>query len=234
MNTKAPIETESDVVSEILSQYDKSAFGFQNFERELADQILARRMSFKNVLEIGCSVGRLGVALAPHCRNYTATDTSARFIRIGAKINTDGILEYRDFDGERRIVELTKLGALPAEHLTYIQQNPENLKPIYTGYDLIIVNMALEKMVQPAKFLANISSRLNEGGLLVMVNDFVYDQLTTSQADEVSESQIIEHLGVNFFKAFGSIELVKTKPVNARNICVRNALVSFWQKDSFE
>ena len=49
-----------------------------------------------------------------------------------------------------------------------------NLKPIFTGYDLILAANLIDRLYDPALFLASIHQRLNPGGLLVIASPYTW------------------------------------------------------------
>ena len=61
---------------------------------------------------------------------------------------------------------LTGLGLDAVKHkVTFYQGDACNLKPLFTGYDLILAANLIDRLYDPAKLLTTIHARLNLGGL---------------------------------------------------------------------
>src|SRR5690606_24097183 len=54
----------------------------------------------------------------------------------------------------------------------FMQGDIANLKDIYRGYDLILVDGELERSYKPRAFLEQAHERLNDGGLLVIASTY--------------------------------------------------------------
>jgi len=159
------------------------AFDFNpNFSKQLAEYILenVQTDSIENVLDLNADTGRLAYELAPHFPKITALDFSARFIRMPIQLQEKGFIRYIVKDeGElvfyrEVLLEDFELGA-NKENILFMQDNANNLKPIYTGYDLIIVPNLLEELVCPILFLKSILERLNDNGLLVIASTYEWE-----------------------------------------------------------
>ena len=58
------------------------------------------------------------------------------------------------------------------DNIVFKQDNAQNLKPIYKGYDVIVAPNLLEELNNPISFLSSIHTRLNEGGYLVIASTY--------------------------------------------------------------
>ncbi|NLC50014.1 MAG: methyltransferase domain-containing protein, partial [Bacteroidales bacterium] len=58
------------------------------------------------------------------------------------------------------------------ENITFKQDNAQNLKPIYKGYDVIVAPNLLEELNNPKEFLDTIHTRINDGGYLVISSTY--------------------------------------------------------------
>jgi 5-histidylcysteine sulfoxide synthase/putative 4-mercaptohistidine N1-methyltranferase len=159
------------------------AFDFSpNFSKQLADYILANipYESILTVLDLNADTGRLAFELAPTFPRITALDFSARFIRMAIQLQEKGFIRYIQKDeGElvfyrEVLLEDFELGE-NKKNILFMQDNANNMKPIYTGYDLIIVPNLLEELICPILFLKNIHERLNENGLLVIASTYEWE-----------------------------------------------------------
>jgi putative 4-mercaptohistidine N1-methyltranferase len=130
-------------------------------------------------LDLGCSVGRATFELAREFRLVHGLDFSARFIRIAYQMQEKMVLRY-ELPEEGEIVSyherrLADLGlAETAGRAEFYQADALNLKPQFTGYDLILAANLLDRLSNPAKFLTTIHQRLNDGGLLVISSPYTW------------------------------------------------------------
>jgi len=171
-----PYETQVDVVQACEAHYGQSTLGIANYAQALADIIQSAQVQGGRMLEIGCSVGRTCLALASHFDEMVGLDRSARFIQVANQMQSEGRIRYRlAVEGDiPDFIErsLDALGLSINRHVQFLQQDANNLKPIFTGYDVIVLNQTLDQLVQPAAFLRQIHQRLNAGGLLVISGSY--------------------------------------------------------------
>ena len=137
----------------------------------------------KSLLDLNADTGRFAFEMAPYYDKITALDFSARFIRIAIKLKEQGYMRYVMKDeGELvfyRDVVLTDFGlGKNKENITFLQDNAQNLKPIHTGYDLIVAPNLLEELSNPKEFLESIHNRLNENGYLVLASTYEWKDQT--------------------------------------------------------
>lgn len=155
--------------------YGDSYFGVANFPRALVDIAVAAmgHMPRRRALDIGCASGRASFELARHFDAVTGIDFSARFIRQGVALADGEALRYALVDEgelvEPRAVSLVDLGlADVADKVCFMQGDACNLKPQFTDHDFILAANLLDRLYDPAKFLAGIHTRLHIGGLLMI------------------------------------------------------------------
>jgi putative 4-mercaptohistidine N1-methyltranferase len=130
-------------------------------------------------LDLGCASGRATFELARHFEHVTGVDFSARFINQGVMLAKQGILRYTLTDeGELvsyRECTLARLGLQEVKHkVAFFQGDACNLKPILTGYDLILAANLIDRLYEPAKFLSMVHERLNKGGLLLLASPYTW------------------------------------------------------------
>ena len=150
-----------------------------SFFKELANIImtLLEDKPVKTLLDLNADTGRLAFELAPYFEKITALDFSARFIRIPIQLQEQGYTRYvmKD-DGELvfyRDVVLSEFAlGKNKENITFKQDNAQNLKPIYKDYDVIVASNLLEELNDPKDFLANIHTRINENGYLILTSTY--------------------------------------------------------------
>ena len=198
----------------------------------------------KTLLDLNADTGRLAFELAPHFEKITALDFSARYIRIPIQLQEQGYARYVMKDeGElvfyRDVVLSDFALGKNKENITFMQDNAQNLKPVYKGYDVIVAPNLLEELNDPIDFLANIHTRLNEKGYLILTS-------TYNWKDEVRENWpggfkkdgepvtsldgIKEILEENFVLERDPISL-KEKVKHSSRVAVENlSEITFWKK----
>ncbi|MFN3396940.1 MAG: 5-histidylcysteine sulfoxide synthase [Sulfurimicrobium sp.] len=155
--------------------YGDEYFGVPNFPRALA-QLAIRAMGdrpARTALDLGCAAGRASFELARHFDHVTGIDFSARFIGLGVQLAETGVLRYTLADEgelvqyrERKLADLGLDGV--AGKVEFLQGDACNLKPLFSGYDLIFAANLIDRLYSPARFLATVHERLNPGGLLLI------------------------------------------------------------------
>src|SRR5699024_8661037 len=126
-------------------------------------------------LDLGCASGPATFELARKFQHVTGVDFSARFINQGVQLIQAGQLRYTLTD-EGELVEyktrtLAELGLdKTIDKVEFFQGDACNLKPIYTNYDLVLAANLIDRLYNPAKFLENIHTRINVGGILMIAS----------------------------------------------------------------
>ena len=175
-------ETDAEVANSCENNWG-DAFGVkQNFHHELAQLVLeiTKDKKINKVLDLNADTGRLAFELAPHFDDITAIDFSARFVRMSIQLQEKGFIRYIVKDeGELvfyRDLVLSETGlGKGKENILFMQDNANNLKPLYTGFDLIIAPNLLEELTCPILFMKNIHERLNDGGTLILTSTYDWE-----------------------------------------------------------
>lgn len=161
--------------------YGDEHFGVANFSKALADLAIQKmgKKPSKKALDLGCAAGRAAFELARHFDQVTGIDFSARFIGLGVKLKESGLLRYTSVDeGELVFYRERKLTDLNLEAIKdkveFFQGDACNLKPLFTGYDLILAANLIDRLYSPAKFLSTVHERLNPGGLLIIASPYTW------------------------------------------------------------
>ena len=116
----------------------------------------------------------------------TALDFTARMIRIPIQLQEQGYARYtmRD-EGELVYFRDILLSDFDLEEgkdrVQFMQADAMNLKPNFTGYDLIVAPALLEELSDPMLFLSRIHKRLNDGGYLMLATDYQWDPKKTDR-----------------------------------------------------
>ncbi len=183
-------ETDGAVSQYCEAHYGQSFFNVANFPAACA-AICLEHMKDKTknrALDLGCSVGRATFELAREFDFVNGLDFSARFIRIAYQMQEKGILRY-ELPEEGEIVSYHERKLADegldetAGRVEFFQADALNLKPQFTGYDLILAANLLDRLSKPAKFLATIHERLNDGGLLVIASPYTWLEEFTRRQD---------------------------------------------------
>jgi len=183
-----PVKTSFDVyeTDDLISQYCEFHFGDEyfaipNFSKTIAEIALAAVSDGHKgkALDIGCSVGRAAFEIAGTYQQVDALDFSARFVQIGARMQTNRRIRYeRQEEGElvsfqeRTLEELGLTGEY--SNINFMQQDATNLKPMFTGYDLVIAANLIDRLNNPARFLDEIPSRINSEGILLIASPYTW------------------------------------------------------------
>jgi 5-histidylcysteine sulfoxide synthase/putative 4-mercaptohistidine N1-methyltranferase len=161
--------------------YGAEYYGVPNFPKALADLAIAA-MGDKpagRALDLGCATGRATFELARHFDHVTGIDFSARFIGLGVRLAEQGVVRYTLADeGELVSYRERKLAGLGLEQVRhkveFYQGDACNLKPQFSGYDLILAANLIDRLYRPARFLAEVHQRLRPGGLLMIASPYTW------------------------------------------------------------
>ena len=179
-------ETDPEVVPYCELHYGSDYFGVENYPEKLAQIALnhAQGRSRKTALNVGCKTGRAAFELAVEYENVTGVDITARMIRIGVDLKDKGYTQYilpEEGDivsfHQKNLQELGLDGA--RERVDFMQSDLSNMKDLFTGYDLILVDTSLENAYNPGKFLDSVHERLNPGGLLIIASNYDWAESKT-------------------------------------------------------
>ena len=180
-------ETDHSVSQYCEFHFGDEYFGVENFAKAYANiaiDTIKQDADFANktnlsILEVGCSVGRASFELAKHFTEVTGLDFSARFIQVANQLQESGSVRY-SIPQQGEIMEfksqtLTDLGLQDvADRCTFMQQDASNLKPRFTGYDMVLAVNLIDRLYEPTKFLGMIHERLNSNGLLILGSPYTW------------------------------------------------------------
>lgn len=169
-----------------VSQYSEFHYGNTYFDvPNFAAASVAYAMKFatdipkRKALDLGCAVGRASFELARHFEQVDGIDFSARFIKTACAMQGFGEIRYDLIDeGELTSFHIRRLAELDLDDVKgrvhFAQGDAGNLKPQYTGYDLIFMSNLLDRVPEPENLLHSIAERLNVEGLLVVGSPFTW------------------------------------------------------------
>lgn len=184
LNPDSAYETDALLSQYAEFHYGDPLFGVPNFPKALAERCLDAQRRFGNgrfgrALDLGCATGRASFELARAFDKVVGIDFSARFIQAGVRLAEAGSLRYALTEEgtlvsyhERR---LDTLGlAETAGRVEFWQGDACNLKPGFTGFDLVLAANLIDRLYSPRRFLADVAHRLNPGGLLVLASPYTW------------------------------------------------------------
>jgi 5-histidylcysteine sulfoxide synthase/putative 4-mercaptohistidine N1-methyltranferase len=181
-------ETDVEVANSCETNWGDAFATVPNFSQQIAQIIVEklRKQTIRRVLDLNADTGRLAFELAAHFADITALDFSARFIRMPIQLQKKGFMRYIVKDeGELvfyRDVVLSNTGLDKDKNkILFMQADANNLKAIYSGYDLIIVPNLLEELRNPVLFLQHIHERLNEQGWLIITSTYEWNEQQTNR-----------------------------------------------------
>jgi 5-histidylcysteine sulfoxide synthase/putative 4-mercaptohistidine N1-methyltranferase len=177
----AMYETDSAVSQYCEAHYGKSYFDVPNFPAQCAAACFqyTQGRPRRKALDLGCAVGRAAFELAKEFDLVTGIDFSARFVRVALQLKEKGnayfeLVEEGDVVShhEARLSE-TGLHHL-ADRVEFFQGDATNLKPQFTGYDLVLAANLIDRLCDTQRFLETIHERLNLGGILVITSPYTW------------------------------------------------------------
>lgn len=183
-----PVEIREDVyeTDALVAQYCEFHYGEERFDvpnfavrcAEICRELAGGR-TFERALDLGCATGRASFELARFCAHVTGIDFSARFIRVCHQLQEHGSVRYAIPDEGELVTyrerTLAELGlAATADRVEFRQGDAHNLKPQLRDFDLVLAANLIDRLYDPARFLADIGARLRSGGLLVILSPYTW------------------------------------------------------------
>ncbi len=241
-------ETDPEVIQCCETHYGEALPGIANYQKAIADFCLDlfKDKPRAKALDLGCKTGRTTWELAKGFDFVTGLDFTARMIRIAIQLQEQGRFNYVfPEEGELLSYRQTTLDDFGFNEMIakveFFQADASNMKPIFTGYDLILANDILDQMYNPRQFLRTAAQRLNPHGILVIATAFDWqDQLTKPESRiggyrEAGE-QIwgIDDLHTLLDPSFKMIGEDTTLPsvlrLNKRKSLLKNIEITVWKK----
>jgi 5-histidylcysteine sulfoxide synthase/putative 4-mercaptohistidine N1-methyltranferase len=174
-------ETDALVSQYCEAHYGKKYFGVENFpcmSAEICLRYMEGRPTAK-ALDLGCAVGRTTFELARRFDFVTGLDFSARFIKIADDLIQKGFIRYILPDEGELVsyheINIEELGFKDLENkVAFYQADAVNIKPVFTGYDLVFAGNLIDRLYDPGKFLDTIHKRINKGGILIIASPYTW------------------------------------------------------------
>jgi len=171
-------ETDQMVSRYIDFHYGETHLGIECFPvaciNEVAKRIDGRKT--ERALDLGCATARSAFELAKIYDQVEAVDLSVRLIEAPTNLQKSGMQRYVCHEeGELsayREIRLEDFEGYEAvkDKIAFMQGDACNLLEKYNDYDLVFAGNLIDRLYDPAKFLATIKDRIRPGGLLVLVS----------------------------------------------------------------
>jgi len=242
-------ETDPEVIRHCESQYGSDLMGFKNYYQQIAElAVKYAGNEKKNALDLGCRTGRTTWELAKTFDFVTGLDFTARNIRVAVQLQENGNFNYVfPEEGDLLSYHQLNINNMGFEKLinkvTFLQSDASNMKSIFVGYDLVLINDILDQMYNPRHFLTSVHKRINKGGRLIVATGFDWSETCTLRENWVGghrdsgeqiwgEYDLASLLNETFTKIAGSITIPLVKRINKRKFSVNNIDVTVWEKKS--
>lgn len=172
-----PFETQSKISQMLHHHYGQMGETYCNDLLQIAQAASTIQRKGGKALELGCGTGRLSFELAKHFEQVDGIDFTARHIQHALQLKEHGQIRYAlETEGDLQQfheVSLEDLGlASVRDKVNFVQGDGHNLKPQFTGYDMIVCHRVLEEVYDPSSFLRTLQSRLNSQGYLLISTSY--------------------------------------------------------------
>ncbi len=240
-------ETDPEVVRHCEAQYSTDLLGVKNYYGEIAK--IAKQYAGthkKSVLDLGCRTGRTSFELAKDFEQVTGLDFTARNIRVAVQLQENGNFNYLfPEEGELKSyneLNINDLGfANIVNKVTFLQSDASNMKTIFVGYDLVLLNDILDQMYNPRHFLKGVHKRINPGGILIVATGFDWSEACTKRENWVGghreggeqiwgDDDLASLLSPTFRQIDGPIQLPSVTRINRRKYSYNTIEVTIWEK----
>ena len=240
-------ETDPEVIRHCEAQYGAGVAGVENYAAKIAG--LAIRYAgnnTKNALDLGCRTGRTTWEMAKGFDFVTGLDFTARNIRVAVQLQENGSFNYVfPEEGDLLSYHQLNMNVLGFENLVgkvkFLQSDASNMKSIFVGYDLVLLDDILDQMYNPRHFLTGVHKRINEGGRLIVATGFDWSEECTRRENWVDghrdageqiwgTEDLDALLSETFVKIEGPIIVPSAKRLNKRKYTINHLEVTVWQK----
>ena len=190
-NYEEKVVTNPYTTDSIISQYchfgwGENVLGVENYPEKCALLALEymQEKPRRKAFDIGCAIGRSSFELARGFEEVIGVDFSARFIQEAERLKENGVLRYMmPAEGELELFHEVRLEdhglQEEADKVAFWQADACNLKPIFTGFDLIFAGNLIDRLYDPQKFLDSLAERLHRGGLLILTSPYTWQEEST-------------------------------------------------------
>ncbi|MCX6227602.1 MAG: 5-histidylcysteine sulfoxide synthase [Bacteroidia bacterium] len=240
-------ETDQQVVRQCEAQYKDNHLNLPNYYQKIAEIAIQNANKQTNsALDLGCRTGRTTWELAKKFEQVTGLDFTARNIRVAVELQEELTFSYLfPEEGELTSYQELNLNELGFSHLVnkvkFLQTDFSNMKSIFAGYDLILINDILDQLHNPRHFISGIHKRLNPNGLLIVATGYDWSEDCTrienwiggrrKEGEQIwGNDDLASLLTKNFQLVNGPIEVPSVTRINKRKFAINNLEVTIWRK----
>jgi len=127
-------------------------------------------------LDVGCAVGRSTFELARHCAEVIGIDYSRRFVDVAAVLARDGSLPYERLDegalGSGLVASVPSI--IDRGRVTFEHGDAQALRDALGDFDVVLAANLVDRLVEPARFLARLPALVRAGGQLVITSPYTW------------------------------------------------------------
>jgi len=132
-------------------------------------------------LDVGCAVGRSTFELARHCTEVIGIDYSRRFVEVAVALARDGSLPFERTD--EGVLTTRQVASAPAEiergRVTFEHGDAQALRASLGSFDVVLAANLIDRLAEPALFLARLPGLVKRGGQLVITSPYTWlDEFT--------------------------------------------------------
>lgn len=240
-------------VNQYETQVEISQLLFQHFGQDsipddmaaISELVRQYAPQAKKALDIGCGTGRLSYELAKTITSVDGIDFTARHIQHALHLKEGGVLRYAfNEEGDIQSFHETSLACLGlsewANNVRFVQGDGHNLKPQFSGYDVIVCHKVLDSVYDPKLFIHTLVERLNEQGILILSGAWQWENEKTEQrkrlggfkqdGENVSNLDGLEDCLCDKMTLLNTSAVQSVLKLNARRAIVDDCDVQVWQK----
>lgn len=170
-------EIDESIAKALDASYGGSSEFFDSVSREIASS--CKEAKSNNILHIGCGVGALTFFLAGNFGSVTGVDFSARLIRHAVFMKEQGRVRY-SLNGQNKEICQQEFGIKDewAQKIEFWQADAANLKPIFSGYDAIVISDLNKKAMQDENLAKELAARVTPDGSLALFKETLFGEWT--------------------------------------------------------
>ncbi|MEQ1859542.1 MAG: putative 4-mercaptohistidine N1-methyltransferase [Chthoniobacteraceae bacterium] len=126
-------------------------------------------------LDVGCAVGRSTFELARVCESVIGIDYSRRFIDAAETIRRDGSLGYeRTDEGTQTTRLVARRPEVDPSRVSFEVGDAMALRDDLGEFDLVLAANLIDRLADPARFLARLPALVKPGGQLVITSPYTW------------------------------------------------------------